>query len=174
MTVKRGVVFLLVAVALAALGVAVLGALRWSNHRPAAPAKVDLEAFNRNRVARQQAFIDAVTANGDWLDAPGGVRYRFIEDALGVGDTLRRGDWVAWQVRVALSNDSVCFERPLVFKWQATDVPTGFHDLAGRTSMGDSVEAWLPAHMAWGLTGYPTWIPPDAIIHLNYRWQVEP
>jgi hypothetical protein len=171
---RRRVVFWVVAVALVALALSLFGALRWSNPQPAAPAKVDLEAFNRNRVARQQAFIDTVTASGQWLDAPGGVRYRFIEDALGVGDTLRRGDWVAWQVRVALSNDSVCFERPLAFKWQATDVPTGFHDLAGRTSVGDSVEAWLPAHMAWGLTGYQNLIPPDAIIHLNYRWHAEP
>lgn len=161
---------ILLAVILVALVIGFLRMARWENPQTAPPVKVDLEAFNRNRVARQQAFIDTMTAGGGWLQGIGGVRFRLVEEAPDAGVVLKRGDWVHWHVRVALSDDSVCFERPLAFKWQATDVPTGFHDLAAATSAGDSVEAWLPAHMAWGLSGYQNLIPPDAVIHLNYRW----
>ncbi len=161
---------IILALALLAAVFAFLRVARWSNPQTPPPVKVDLEAFNRNRVARQQAFIDTVTASGEWLKGDGGVRFRLVEEAPQAGDSLKRGDWVHWQARVALADDSVCFERPLSFKWQATDVPTGFHDLASATSVGDSVEAWLPAHMAWGLTGHQNLVPPDAVIHLNYRW----
>ena len=161
---------MILAFALVAVVFGLLRMARWSNPQTAPPVKVDLEAFNRNRVSRQQAFIDTVTTGAEWQKGAGGVRFRLIEEALNAGHSLKRGDWVDWQVRVALADDSVCFERPLSFKWQATDVPTGFHDLAAVTSVGDSVEAWLPAHMAWGLSGHQNLVPPDAVIHLNYRW----
>lgn len=158
--------------AIAAVGAAVFMSSRWSNPQPLRePAPVDLEVFNRARVERQAALIDSLTAAGDWTRGAGGLTYRFVERGPHQRDSLRRGDWVHWSVRVALADDSVCFERPLAFKWQAMDVPTGFHDLAGLSGPGDSVEAWLPAHLAWGLSGYGQLVPPDVVIHLQYRWE---
>jgi hypothetical protein len=144
-------------------------ALRWSNPQPQTPAPVvDLEAFNRARLALQTALIDSVAAGPEWQPAPGGMRMKWLERGE-APPALQRGDWVHWDVRVALADDTVCFARPLAFKWEATDVPTGFHELARLTGVGDSVEAWLPAHMAWGLSGYRGIVPPDVVIHLNFR-----
>ena len=156
---------------LALVGLALaLGWGRWSNPRPIVQPAVDLEAFNKARVARQSILIDSMTATGSWERGPGGLKYRLLEEGTVEQVAVRRGDWVEWNVRVAMADDSVCFERPLAFKWQEMDVPTGFHDLAERTRPGDSVEAWIPAHLAWGLTGYGKLVPPDVVIHLNYRW----
>lgn len=166
---KRGTGFLLVAAVLAAAGWWAVEQLRWSNPQ-AAPRteEVDLEAFNRARLALQSALIDSVASGAGWEQAPGGMRVKWIERGAPSAE-LERGDWVQWNVRVALADDTVCFARRMAFKWEATDVPTGFHELARLTGVGDSVEAWLPAHMAWGLTGYQGVVPPDVVIHLNYR-----
>lgn len=163
------------AVALGLLGAIVYWSLQtWSNPQPLRKGNaVDLEVYNRARVAYQAAWIDSVTAEGEWEKGLGGTRFRWIERAE-VRDSISSGDWVTWLVRVALANDSVCFERPLAFKWQATDLPSGFHDLAEWTAPGDSVEAWLPEHRAWGLSGYGELVPPGAMIHLNYRFLKAP
>ena len=146
----------------------------WSNPQPVRESDaLDLMEFNRARLEYQEAWIDSITSAGQWEKGLGGVRYRWIERAE-VRDSIATGDWVAWQVRVALANDTVCFERPLAFKWQATDLPSGFHDLVEWTAPGDSVEAWLPAHRAWGLSGYGDLVPPGAVIHLSYRFKEAP
>lgn len=162
-----------IALVLVLLGVvawAVMRLMSWSNPQPArvAQQQVDLEAFNRARVEFQAAFLDSLTLGKEWEQAPGGMRVKWLE-RVNQPRELKRGEWVHWNARVALADDTVCFHRPLAFKWESTDVPTGFHELARLTGEGDSVEVWLPSHMAWGLTGYGELVPPDVVIHLNFR-----
>ena len=87
---------------LALVGLALaLGWGRWSNPRPIVEPAVDLEAFNKARVARQSILIDSMTATGSWEQGPGGLKYRLLEEGTVEPVAVRRGDWVEWNVRAS-------------------------------------------------------------------------
>jgi hypothetical protein len=151
-----------------AIAFAVIRMNTWSYVQPEVAPAVDLEAFNRARVAWQERLIDSLTVGGDWRVGETGLRYRCIE-SQGNEVNLDRGEWVHWNVRVGLADGQQCFKRLLLFKWQAMDVPIGFHDLAELSAPGDSIEAWLPSHLGWGLSGDGRNIPPDEVIQVSFR-----
>jgi FKBP-type peptidyl-prolyl cis-trans isomerase len=80
---------------------------------------------------------------------------------------------VSWAADVSLTDGSVRMSatatKPLMMAIGLTDLPASFHDLAAMTIPGDSVEAWIPAAEAWGLSGKPPVIPQDAVIHLRFK-----
>lgn len=80
---------------------------------------------------------------------------------------------VRWNARIMLLDSTICMEwpssNPLSFNVQSSPWPSGFSELARYLQVGDSVECFLPPHLAWGLTGLPPEVPQDAIIWMQIR-----
>jgi len=135
-----------------------------------------LIAFQQEQVARQAAYIDSLVTQWDWTGVERtatGIVWRRVEDG-GTGTTeVAEGTWIVWDVEGRLTDSTVFMrfdgERPLRFRRLRDDVPRGFHAIAGFASPGDSLEAIIPSHEAWGLTGWANKVPQDAIVVLRLR-----
>jgi hypothetical protein len=142
-----------------------------------------LEAFHLRQVASREALIEGAIQAWGWKDVQtdgSGLRWTVVE----VGqeerrEELREGGAVRWDVSIQLMDGTVLAERrqsdPLIFRWQHDDVPSGFHSLAPLLNPGDSVQALIPPHLAWGLSGTRESIdglgavPPEAVIWIQVR-----
>lgn len=135
-----------------------------------------LIAFQQEQVARQAAYIDSLVNQWGWTGAERsatGIVWRRVAGG-GDGNTeVAEGTWIVWDVEGRLTDSTVFMrfegDRPLRFRRLRDDVPRGFHAIAGWASPGDSMEAILPSHEAWGLTGWANKVPQDAIVVLRLR-----
>ena len=161
--------------------ISIAAALCWwgcSEHETPEVRKVsaeDLIAFNQAKLSAQNTLITDLTSS--WPEdsqSLRAIRWRFLES----GEEERPirhvdGTVVAWILEISLTDGSVRMEStadaPLTMAIGLTDLPASFHDLAAITVPGDSVEAWIPAAEAWGLSGKPPIIPQDALIHLRFK-----
>jgi hypothetical protein len=164
-----------------ALTVSILVSLCWwSCSEPSKPeirkvSAEDLIAFNQAKFRAQAALIaDSTSTWGEDSRTLRTIRWRWI-DKGGEERPARHvdGTVVSWAADVSLTDGSVRMSatatKPLMMAIGLTDLPASFHDLAAMTIPGDSVEAWIPAAEAWGLSGKPPVIPQDAVIHLRFK-----
>lgn len=135
----------------------------------------DLISFNRTKLNAQDALIADLTSSWpEHSQSLRSIRWRWIEKS-GEERPQRHvdGTVVAWAAEISLTDGSVRMAStnsdPLMMAIGLTDLPASFHDLAALTIPGDSVEAWIPAAEAWGLSGKPPVIPQDAVIHLRFK-----
>lgn len=135
-----------------------------------------LIAFQQEQVALQAAYIDSLVTHWGWVGAERtatGIVWRRVEGE-GIGTTeVPEGTWIVWDVEGRLTDSTVFMrfegDRPLRFRRLRDDVPRGFHAIAGWATAGDSIEAIIPSHEAWGLTGWANKVPQDAIVVLRIR-----
>lgn len=139
------------------------------------PTAEDLLAFNQQKAEQQHALLQFLAPDSMGFEAFSGMRVRW-PSRHGGADLLPlhgHGTLVKWSCEVSLTNGEVVMrcseENPMVLAIGFSEWPDGFHVLASHTSPGDTVEAWLPAARAWGLTGNPPTIPQDAIIGLRFK-----
>ena len=136
----------------------------------------ELMAFQKQQVEAQSLWIDSVVNRWGWQDfyrSETGLVWRRL-DGMGTDSIVcMEGEWVVWDVEARLSDSTVFLDlegdKPLRFRRLRDDVPRGFHALAGWAQPGDSIEALLPSHEAWGLTGWPGKVPQDAVVFLRFR-----
>lgn len=152
----------------------------WSCSEPQQPevrkvSAEDLIAYNQAKLSTQNILIaDSTFTWGEDSQSLRTIRWRWVEKG-GEERPARHvdGTVVSWAAEVSLTDGSVRMSataaEPLVMAIGLTDLPASFHDLAAMTIPGDSVEAWIPAAEAWGLSGKPPVIPQDAVIHLRFK-----
>lgn len=135
----------------------------------AAVTAEDLLAFNVQKAEQQAALLDSLAPDSLGYTDDGGLRIKW-----GRGPQISmhpEGTVVTWtgEIRLANGETRLAFtpENPLRIAIGFSDWPEGFHMIASKCSKGDSIDCWLPAARAWGLTGRPPAIPQDAVIHLE-------
>lgn len=136
----------------------------------------ELMAFQKQQLEAQSHWMDSVATRWGWQDfnrSETGLLWRRVEGTGTDSIVCGEGEWVVWDVEARLSDSTVFMqfqgERPLRFRRLRDDVPRGFHALAGWAQPGDSIEALIPSHEGWGLTGWPGKVPQDAVVFIRFR-----
>lgn len=132
----------------------------------------DLLAFNAQKVAEQAALLDSLAPDSLGFQSDGGMRLKWCNarrvDSPGPHPD---GTVVSWSGGIGLANGetrlSFSSDDPLRLAIGFSDWPESFHEIARKCAPGDTIDGWIPAARAWGLTGYPPAIPQDAAIHLQ-------
>ncbi len=141
----------------------------------------DLIDFNQKKVRRQHVFIDSLVASMHSPDFPyyvettTGLRV-WSSEAFLARSPLNPGDIVQWVGELMLMDSSLVHawteEESLRFRWNQSDWPAGFHELATLLASEQQAMCIIPSHIAWGLTGFPPLIPQEAVLLLNVRQQL--
>jgi FKBP-type peptidyl-prolyl cis-trans isomerase len=148
------------------------------NTAPTAPTKAKgldpelLLAFNAQKAQEQDELLHILAPDSMGYEDLGGLRIRWSSRAESTSKVLHTdGVVVEWTGKISLTDGQVRiqFEEddPLVFVIGFSDWPMGFHDIARVSQVGDHLDAWIPAALAWGLTGLPPNIPQDAMVHVD-------
>lgn len=145
------------------------GEKRASREGRAAVTAEDLLAYNVQKAEQQAALLDSLAPDSLGYRDEGGLRIKW-----GFGPQAPvhpDGTVVTWagEIRLANGETRLAFtpENPLRIAIGFSDWPEAFHEIASKSSQGDSIDCWFPAARAWGLTGRPPAIPQDAVIHLE-------
>ena len=142
-----------------------------------------LESFLLQEISSREALIDGAIDAWGWeeVEEDGtGLRWTILEtNAAAVPLGIQEGELQRWAITIRLMDGTELIrhpaEDPLVFRWQHDDVPSGFHGLAAYLNCGDSAEALIPPHLAWGMRGARESldgkgaVPPGAIIWAQIR-----
>jgi len=133
-------------------------------------------AFQKQQVEAQSRWIDSVANRWGWQDfyrSETGLLWRRVEGIGTDSIVCAEGEWVVWDMEARLADSTVFMrwegDQPLRFRRLRDEVPRGFHALAGWAQPGDSIEALIPSHEGWGLTGWPGKVPQDAVVFLRLR-----
>jgi hypothetical protein len=139
----------------------------------------DLIQFNQRKLVAQESLLDSLAARWGWPDASeyivlgSGLRVVMLESASGIEVSQSKDDSVRWHVDVRLVDSTRVMgwqaQDPLVFHRKRSGWPSGFQELAEQLNIGDSADVLMPAHMAWGLTGWSPHVPQDAALLLHIR-----
>ena len=138
------------------------------------PTQADLIAFHKQRAAEIDSLISSKASTWPGREETGtGIRLEWLDrntEAAKVSD-LPKGTVLELHHRFALLDDRVITtwpnDGPIAFELNATDLPSGFHEVIGAAHLGDSVRALIPPSRAWGMTGLPPEIPQEAIIYVE-------
>lgn len=139
-----------------------------------APTQADLIAFHRQRAAEIDSLMASKASSWEGREETGtGIRLEWLNrntQATRVSD-LPKGTVLELHHRFTLLDDRVITAwpngGPIAFELNATDLPSGFHEVIGAAHLGDSVRALIPPSRAWGMTGLPPEIPQEAIIYVE-------
>ena len=139
----------------------------------------DLIEFNQRKLMAQDHLLDSLVEMWNWNDAPSfnalatGLRIVLRESSSRDEALYLTDDSVRWNVDVKLVDSTdVMFwsaDQPLVFHGSRSAWPSGFQELADALNIGDSAECLMPAHLAWGLTGWSNRVPQDAALLFRIR-----
>lgn len=157
------------------------GGLLWGcfaeEHKPTKQADTvtaeELLAFNAQKAANQATLIDSLAPDSLGFRQEGGLRVKWSGARVAPADSAPHPDGtiVSWSGQIRLANGEVRYvftaEDPLRLAIGFSDWPEAFHEIASKCQVGDTVDCWIPAARAWGLTGHPPAIPQDAVIHLE-------
>ena len=141
-----------------------------------APTQADLIAFHKQRAAQIDSLISTYSQSWEGLEKTGtGIHLEWLErmsNARSIG-SLPKGTVLELHHRFSLLDERTITtwrdDGPLAFECGSTDLPSGFHEIIGAASLGDSVRALIPPSRAWGMTGLPPEIPQEAIIYVEMR-----
>ena len=140
------------------------------------PSKIDLLEFQRQRAMALDSLMSAVSS--DWetpIQTGTGLRLEVLDSLPGSAAVrdLPEGSVLEIHHRFSLLDGRTLTDwktdGPLAFELGSTDLPSGFHELFGRASLGDSLRALVPPILAWGMSGLPPDIPQEAIIAVECR-----
>ena len=140
------------------------------------PSKIDLLEFQRQRAMALDSLMSAVSS--DWetpIQTGTGLRLEVLDSVPGSNAVRDLPDGSVLEIhhRFSLLDGRVLTEwesdGPLAFELGNTDLPSGFHELFGQASLGDSLRALVPPILAWGMSGLPPDIPQEAVIAVECR-----
>ena len=160
-------------VALAALFLVSCGSERnQSDPKVSQVTAAELLAFNAQKVAEQAALLDSLAPDSQGFQSDGGMRLKWCNaQRIHSPGPHPDGTIVSWSGEIGLANGetrlSFSSDDPLRLAIGFSDWPESFHEIARKCALGDTIDCWIPAARAWGLTGYPPAIPQDAVIHLQ-------
>jgi len=112
---------------------------------------------NKDRLGREDLFIDSWLENKDWKikTTSTGLRYFIYSDSI--GDPMQTEDIAVVTYSVFLLDSSlvttVRADLPKAFRIDRDDVISGLHEAAKLLSPGDSAILIVPSYLAYGLTG---------------------
>lgn len=145
---------------------------------PTEPAKAkrpnpeQLLAFNAQKAQEQDKLLHVLAPDSMGYEDLGGLRIRWSSQSESTSKALHAdGVVVEWTGKISLTDGQVRIQfgedAPLAFVIGFSNWPMGFHDIARVSQVGDHLDAWIPAALAWGLTGLPPNIPQDAMVHVE-------
>lgn len=144
--------------ALAILAVSLLASSCEQNRPKGEPlSQEDLINKNKERLSREDQFIDAWLENKEWniKTTTTGLRYYVYSDSA--GDRLQSEDIAIVTYKLFLLDSSLVAseisEKPLAFRVDRDDVVSGLHEAIKLLSPGDSAILILPSYLGYGLTG---------------------
>jgi hypothetical protein len=139
-------------------------------------SSMELLELNERKVRSQSALIDSIALAWAWTDAtdfshrPSGMRLRPLRsraERLQMND----GDTIFWKGKAMLLDSTVVFDwpdsAPFSLIVNASNWPLGFHELATAMGEHEALEALLPSHLGWGLSGWLPMVPQDAVLWMQ-------
>lgn len=145
---------------------------RQTNQRGRTVSADELLAFNAQKASQQAALLDSLAPDSLGFHTDGGLRVKWSGPQRSENQPPHPdGTVVSWSGQIRLANGEPRYtfsaENPLRIAIGFSDWPEAFHEIASKCQTGDSIDCWIPAARAWGLTGNPPEIPQDAVIHLE-------
>lgn len=133
-------------------------------------AEIDdrLLELNKDMLSSEAKAIERFVKKKKWeMEETGtGLQYRVYEQ--GSGELVRDGQTALVHFTVSLLDGTECYTSrdgdPRTFKVAGSDVETGLHEGITYLRPGDKAHMILPSHLAHGLVGDASKIPPRSPI----------
>ncbi|HTX88867.1 MAG TPA: FKBP-type peptidyl-prolyl cis-trans isomerase [Bacteroidales bacterium] len=127
-----------------------------------------LVEFNRKIAKTEDQEIDDLIARYHWImqKTPTGVRYMIYHH--GNGPRVKSGNRVQYLYEIRLINGSLCYSsgknNPKTVRLGHSEIEPGLEEGILLMKVGDRAKIIVPSHLAFGLLGDQSRIPPGATL----------
>lgn len=131
--------------------------------------KDSLVAINKSLMISEDALIEKFLERKKWSVQSTGTGLRYLIYEKGKGQNLAKaGQYATISYEISLLNGKVCYKSELgdnkSFTIEADDVESGLHEGIKYMKVGDKAKMIIPSHLAHGLLGDMSKIPPRSTI----------
>jgi FKBP-type peptidyl-prolyl cis-trans isomerase FkpA len=134
------------------------------------PAELKESLLNANKIyaKRESDEIDQYIKQHKWNVTGTGTGLQYIIFKKGIGEQARAGQLAKVNYKISLLDGTLCYSSdetgPKQFLIDQDDVESGLHEGIKYMKVGDRAILIIPSHLAHGLIGDESKIPPQATL----------